>query len=205
MSELEIGRLLRANITRCVLGCKVSQLDAPAFGGMVRIPIGIADAAYGLIYDIHIDDDGLVRQLVTAEHISEEVIEDNRKNRNVPVEISALFIGWSHEDRISHLLPPRPPLTLDRIYPCTAAEICSFTNSGRFGYFRHILTDDTLPVGELLAAHLQQADAAQRAAGNPGWLDAAVREVVTLLRDEYELLMQVLSAVGEVYAAGGAA
>jgi len=79
MSELEIGRLLRANITRCVLGCKVSQLDAPAFGGMVRIPIGIANAAYGLIYDIHIDDDGLVRQLVTAEHISEEVIEDNRK------------------------------------------------------------------------------------------------------------------------------
>jgi len=52
---------------------------------------------------------------------------------------------------------------------------------------------------------LQQADAAQRAAGNPGWLDAAVREVVTLLRDEYELLMQVLSAVGEVYVAGGAA
>ena len=42
---------------------------------------------FGLIYDIHIDDDGLVRQLVTAEDDPDEVIADNRLNRNVPVEI----------------------------------------------------------------------------------------------------------------------
>lgn len=205
MSELEIGRLLRANITRCVLGCRVSHLDAPLFGGMVRIPLGIEEAAIGLIYDIHIDDDGLVRQLVTAEHISDEVIEDNRRNRNVPVEISALFIGRVHAGNMSHLLPQRPPLTLDKIYPCTAEEVCAFTGGGRLGYLRHILNDPTLPVGELLTAHLQQAGEAQRAAGNPAWLDDAVREVVILLRDDYERLMQVLSALGEVYQAGGAA
>ena len=49
---------------------------------------------YGLIHDIHIDDDGLVRQLVTAEGVEEAVIADNRMNRNVPLEMSVLSVGY---------------------------------------------------------------------------------------------------------------
>ncbi|HLF90293.1 MAG TPA: hypothetical protein VI451_15200, partial [Anaerolineales bacterium] len=60
--ELEIGRLLRAGTSGFVVGCRVSQLDAPSFGGLVRVPLGRGYQIYGLIYDIHIDDDGLVRQ-----------------------------------------------------------------------------------------------------------------------------------------------
>jgi hypothetical protein len=48
---------------------------------------------YGLIYDIHIDDDGLVRQLVTADNVSEEVLRDNRERRIVPVEMSVMAVG----------------------------------------------------------------------------------------------------------------
>ena len=62
----EIGRLLRASTTGCVVGCKVSQIDLPTFGGLVLIPLDANTQVYGLIYDIHIDDDGLVRQLITA-------------------------------------------------------------------------------------------------------------------------------------------
>ena len=40
---------------------------------------------FGLIHDIHIDDDGLVRQLVTADNVSEEVMRANRERRIVPV------------------------------------------------------------------------------------------------------------------------
>ena len=81
---LEIGKLLRASITGCVVGCAVTQLEAPQFGGMVRIPLEAGYQVFGLIYDIHIDDDGLVRQLVTArEPVSREVIEDNRLNRHL--------------------------------------------------------------------------------------------------------------------------
>ncbi len=198
MSTIELGRLLRSGTTGCVVGCRVSQLDAPAFGGLVRIPLGDGSENFALIYDIHIDDDGFVRQLVTADGISEEVIQDNRINRSVPVEISALFVGCRQAGRISHLLPPRPPLTLDAIYACTPAELVEFTAAGRFGYFRHVLRSLDLPVGELLAAHLQQAARAQVAAGNPGWLSAATRELITLLRDDYPTLMSVLSAVAEI-------
>ncbi len=200
---LEIGKLLRASITGCVVGCAVSQLETPHFGGMVRIPLEKGYQVYGLIYDIHIDDDGLVRQLVTAgQPVSREIIDDNRLNRNVPVEISVLFSGYEQGERVFHLLPPRPPLTLDAIYPCSPAEIVRFTGAGRgrFGYFRHILRATDLPVGELLAAHLKQAGEANQALGNPDWTSQATQELIVLLRDDYPTLMSVLGAIGDIQA-----
>jgi hypothetical protein len=198
MSAIEIGRLLRAGTSGFVIGCRVSQANAPAFGALVRVPLGEVYQVYGLIHDIHIDDDGLVRQLVTAEGVSESVIADNRVNRNVPVEMSVLTVGYQQELRISHLLPPRPPLSLDVIYLCDQTEVCQFTAVGRFGYFRHILRAQDVPVGELLAAHLQQAQAAHNIAGNPAWLNKATQELIILLRDDYPTLMAVLGALSEV-------
>lgn len=195
MSTIEIGRLLRAGTTGCVIGCRVSQLNTPAFGGLVRIPLDSGYQVYGLIHDIHIDDDGLVRQLVTTENISEDVLLDNRMNRNVPVEISVIFCGFDQEGRISHLLPPRPPLSLDAIYTCSQQEMIRFTGAGQFGYFRHVLRAEDLPIGELLAAHLEQASRAHTAAGEPGWIRSATQELITLLRDDYPNLVGVLSAL----------
>lgn len=195
---LEIGKLLRSGITGCVVGCRANQLNVPAFGAMVRIPLEDGYQVYGLIYDIHIDDDGLVRQLVTAENVAPEVILDNRLNRNMPVEISVLFIGYTQKGHTSHLLPPRPPLTLDAMFPCDAADMVQFTNWGRFGYFRHILRGQDFAVGELIAAHLLQARQANAAFGKQDWLDKAIQELITLLRDDYPTLMAVLSTVGEI-------
>jgi len=195
MKQIEIGRLLRASTAGFVVGCRVSQLDAPAFGALVRAPLGTDSQVYGLIYDIRIDDDGLVRQLVTAEGISENVIADNRVNRNVPVEMGVLAVGYAQGERIYHLLPPRPPLSLDVICLCNLAELRRFSGAGRFGYFRHVLRAVDLPVAELLAAHLQQAQAAHQAAGNPDWVSQATQELITLLRDDYPALMGVLGAL----------
>jgi hypothetical protein len=135
-----------------------------------------------------------VRQLVTAEHVSPEVMKDNRERRIVPVEMSVLSVGYQQGEKIYHLLPPRPPLSLDVIYLCDDAELARFTSSGRFGYFRHILRAQDAPVGEVLAAHIQQAGAAQ----DQKWKDSATQELITLLRDDYPTLMSVLGALGEV-------
>ena len=204
MTQIEIGRLLRANTSSFVVGCRVSQLTAPAFGALARVPLNQDYQIYGLIHDIHIDDDGLVRQLVTAEGVEENIIADNRENRNVPVEISVLAVGYKQNGRIYHLLPPRPPLSLDLIYLCEPDELRLFTaapasGTPRFGYFRHVLRAADLPVGELLAAHLQQAHEAHCAGGNTGWANAATQELITLLRDDYPALMAVLGALGDVF------
>jgi hypothetical protein len=200
MTAIEIGRLLRAGTTGFVVGCRVSQLDVPAFGGLVRAPLGEDYQVYGLIHDIHINDDGIVRQLVTADQVDESIIADNRVNRNVPVEISVLTVGYIQNGQIKHLLPPRPPLSLDVIYQCNPEEFRAFTNSGRFGYFRHILRSKDFPVAELLAAHIEQANAAHVTDGNAEWAQSAMRELITLLRDDYHTLMAVLGALGDAVA-----
>ncbi|HAF48995.1 MAG TPA: hypothetical protein DCL08_07130 [Anaerolineaceae bacterium] len=198
MSEIEIGRLLRSGTTGFVVGCKVNQLNAPSFGAMVRVPLEAQYQVYGVIYDIHIEDDGLVRQLITAQDVPEEVLKDNRENRNVPVEIGVLALGYEQGGRIFHLLPPRPPLSLDAIFLCSSGEVAHFTGEGRFGYFRHILRDRDKPIEELLAAHLYQARAAQVDAGNEAWYQMAVGELITLMRDDYQGLIKTLSAVSEI-------
>jgi len=198
-NPIEIGRLLRAGTTGFVLGCRVNQLESPAFGTLVKAPVSPDYQIYGLIYDIHIDDDGLVRQLVTAERVDENIINDNRLNRNVPLEISVISVGYRQGGRVRHLIPPRPPLSLDAIHLCTPPEICAFSSAGRFGYFRHILRATDLPVGELLAAHLEQTQAIQQANGDPNWLSQATQELITLLRDDYPTLMSVLGALSDIH------
>ena len=197
MTQIEIGRLLRAGTTGFIAGCRVSQLTVPAFGALVRAPLGDGYQVYGLIHDIHIDDDGLVRQLVTADNVSDEVMKDNRERRIVPVEMSVLAVGYEQDGAIFHLLPPRPPLSLDVIYLCDENDVARFTSAGRFGYFRHILRATDVPIGEVLAAHLQQAEKAH-GKDSVVWKENAVKELITLLRDDYPTLMSVLGALGEV-------
>jgi hypothetical protein len=195
MNAIQIGHLLHSSTAQFVAGCSVSQLEAPAFGALVRAPLDQDYGVYGLIHDIHIDDDGLVRQLVTAGNVSPEVMHDNRERRIVPVEMSVLAVGYELEGKISHLLPPRPPLSLDVIYLCSGAELAKFTSAGRFGYFRHILQAKDIPIGELLAAHIFEV---KNKTDNARWVEQATQELITLLRDDYPTLMSVLGALGEV-------
>jgi hypothetical protein len=195
MQSIQIGYLLHSSTSRFVAGCSVPQLEAPAFGTLVKAPLGQDYGVYGLIYDIHIDDDGLVRQLVTAGNISPEVMQDNRERRIVPVEMSILAVGYEQAGNILHLLPPRPPLSLDVIYLCPASELTRFTSAGHFGYFRHILQARDIPIGELLAAHILEV---KKQTGSTQWVEQATQELITLLRDDYPTLMSVLGALGEV-------
>jgi hypothetical protein len=195
--SIQIGHLLRAGTTGFVTGCSVSQIETPAFGALVRAPLDKDYSVYGLITGIHIDDDGLVRQLVTAGNVSPEVMHDNRERRIVPVEMTVLTVGYELDGKVSHLLPPRPPLSLDVIYLCSVSELTKFTSAGHFGYFRHILQATEIPVGEVLAAHILEV---KNKTKNVGWVEQATQELITLLRDDYPALMDVLGALGEISA-----
>jgi hypothetical protein len=194
MKPIQIGYLLRSSTTGFVVGCPVSQLETPALGSLVNAPLEREYSVYGLITDIHIEDDGLVRQLVTAGDITPEVMHDNRERRIVPVEMSVLAVGYEQAGKIHHLLPPRPPLSLDVIHLCSDAELAKFTAAGHFGYFRHILQAVDIPIGEVLAAHILQV---KQQTGNDAWVENASRELITLLRDDYPTLMSVLGALGD--------
>jgi len=198
MNEIYIGRLLRANTRTCVVGCQINQLPPP-FGSLIGIPLDEELKAYALITDVHIDDDGLVRQLSVADNVAEEVIADNRINRNIPIELSAIFVGYTKEGNISHLLPPRPPLSLDKIFLCDGEETCRFTSDGQLGYLRHILGAENISIPDLLAVHLVQAGKAHQKIDGGSWLQSALQEVITLLRDDYKTLSAVLIAIADAF------
>ncbi|MFN2215629.1 MAG: hypothetical protein ACK2TS_01675 [Anaerolineales bacterium] len=197
MDSLKVGYMLRSGTMGFVAGCPVSQSGIPPLGSLLCVPLLEDINIFGIIYDINVADDGLIRQLVTVDNISTEVIRDNRERRIIPMEMSVVTVGWEKDDIISHLLPPRPPLSLSVINQCTQEDLIRFTSFGNFGYFRHILRNKDLPVGEILAAHLQQAGSAHKSHGDPGWYEKATRELIVLLRDDYATLMEVLSTLGD--------
>mgnify|MGYP001766900597 CR=1 FL=1 len=195
--SIPIGKLLRADNSQFVAGCRVRELETPAFGSLVRASLEDQTDVYGLITNISINDDGLVRQLVSGVSIPGEYTADNRYNRNLPVEIHVLTIGYGSDGQIHHQLPPRPPLSLDQLFLCDSEEVARFTSHG-YAYLRHILRLVDLPVEELLVAHLSQARRVQDSLGNPEWYEAACQRLIVLLRDDYLRLTQVLDALSEL-------
>ena len=196
MNSIPIGRLLRGTVKGFVIGCTVDEVLTPHFGGMVKVPLDEKIETVGMIYDIQVADDGLVRQLAGAPEVAPSTIQDAQVNRNVPLEISVLSLGHFEDGQISHRLPPRPPLSLDVISLCTAEDIQRFTAQG-VGYFRHLLRDRELPLADLLAVHLPEAGQVHSGEESRLWLEGALRELTALLRDDYDRLMRVMNAVQE--------
>jgi len=195
--QLPIGRVLRANTAGLVIGCQVQQLSEPSFGCLVKAqPVDDRETVFGLISNMDVADDPLVRRLILAESPREEVISDQRQNRLLPIEMSVLTVGYCINDRFFHGLSPRPPLNLDPVYLCSdAAELIRFTD--RFGYLRLILraADMGVPVDQLLVAHVR--DVFRLRGHDVDWATGVISEVIELLRSDYDTLVPVLEALGE--------
>jgi hypothetical protein len=197
--SIRVGRLLRSGIQGFDAGFSSFQNPIPEFGALVRAEIENGLEVYGIIHNINVEDDGLVRQMVTTQDIDPRGVADSRTNRNVPMEIGVLFVGYQRDGQIKHLLPPLIPQSMTTIFLCSEEEICTFTNAGRFGYLRHILRNKDLPISEIIAAHFEQASQAQKVAGNDGWEREAVDKLISSLRDDYPTLMMVMDALSDVF------
>lgn len=194
--EGPIGHVLRAGTPGFSAGARVNQIGAPAFGMVVRAQPRTDDreAVYGLLYDIHIDDDPLVRQLVLADAVSEETIRDQRYHRIVPLEISVLAIGYRHASgEVRYTLPPRPPLSLDPIYLCGPEETREVTS--RFSYFRLVLNAAHVPGEQLLASTLLIAAETLPEDERYPFLVQAGREAASLLGGELTRLDYLLKLI----------
>jgi hypothetical protein len=182
---LKVGRIIRASSTRFAVGCQVLRPQVPAFGSLVKVPAMGVDQIYGLIHDVRMEDDPFVRQMAVIDDAPVEARQDQRFNRQVPIDVSVLVVGYRQAGEIHHHLPPQPPLSLDEIHTCTAGELADFTE--RFDYFRLVLDNGDLPADELLAANLRYAAAARDDDGK-AFLVGAGRELARLLAmDLYRL------------------
>lgn len=195
MFNQEIGRVLRASTTGFAIGCRVAQLSLPAFGGLVRAqPLESKESIYGLIYDMLIDDDPLVRRLVLSESPRPSTIQDQRQNRILPVEMSVIAIGYSRDGRVYHSLPPRPPLNLDPVTLLDAPDDVKFFTD-KLSYLRLILraVGSSVPVDQLLVAHIYNVYTVR--GNDTAWVLAAIDELIELLRSNYDVLIPTLEAL----------
>lgn len=192
----EIGRILRASTQGFAFGSRAAQLDIPYFGALVKAQVNPDECIYGLLYNFNVDDDPLVRRLVLADNLPPSTIEDQRRNRLLPVEMSVLSIGQRSHDKVTQGLPPRPPLNLDPVYLVDDLdEVKAF--SDKLSYLRLVLksAEAGVPVDQLLVAHIRSI---YELRGNDNaWAMAMIQEVIELLRSNYETLIPTLEALSE--------
>lgn len=192
-TAVTIGRLLRSATTGYVFGCSVPEPDVPRFGDFVKAPAQRGRAnVIGLIYNIVVEDDAFVRQMVAAPDLDEAYILDQRLNRQVPIEVSVLSIGYDN-GAIACGLPPQPPVTLDSIRPCTQREVIECT--GSFEYLRLVLNAPDAPADELIAVSLRNAAAMRPPEDRPFFLRSAGRELARLLSRDLPRLENLLRRI----------
>ena len=192
-----IGRLMRSATTGFVFGCNLPEPDVPRFGDFVRVPAqhGRIDVI-GLVYNIVVQDDAFVRPLVAAGDLPEEYILDQRRNRQVPVEVSVLAVGYRLNepdgDQSGYVqgLPPQPPVTLDAIAACTRDEVAAFTE--RLDFLRLVLEAPDAPGEELAVVAIQRGARARLINDRALFLREAGRQIARLLPRDLPRLERIL-------------
>ena len=194
MNEMTIGRLLRSSTTGYVFGCSVPEPAVPLFGMFVKAPAQRGQSeVIGLIYNIAIEDDAFVRQMVATPDLPEAYIQDQRLNRQVPIEVSVLSVGYRQGEAYVQSLPPQPPITLYRISSCSDHEVCEFTK--RLDYMQLILNAPDAPADELIASALLRAADCRPPEDRSRFLRQAGRELARLLNRDLARLENLLRRI----------
>lgn len=151
-----IGRVTRCSTRGFVGALRLPEPEVPVFGTFCMAEAQQGQSrVVGLIYDISIADDELARQLAAVEDPPPEQLADSQYSRQVPVEFSALAVGFADDQHFHHGLPPQPPLTLAPIRMMTPQEVSDFT--GDLGFIHIVLSASEIPADDLLIAALRHA------------------------------------------------
>jgi hypothetical protein len=152
---ISIGNVLRSSIHGFVVASRIPEPEVPTFGTFVGAPIQQGQAELiGLVYDIELQDDPFLRNLavslVPGDPKFDEIIEDQRQNRAIPVEISVASVAYRYRQSPGYHygLPPQPPMVLHRITVCSKDEVREITQSPEF--LRVLLDSREIPVDELI-------------------------------------------------------
>ena len=185
--------ILRAGAAGFTAGCRSLLQDVPRLGDLVEARSNFS--LFGLIYDVTIQDDPVVRQLVLADVLEPELILDQRENRLVPIELHVLSVGYRLSDNgeIVQGLPPQPPASLDALRVCDEAELRAFT--GSLAYLQRVLNTSQVQADELLAVHLARAAAARAPEARYQFLLGAGRELARLLSSDLVRLECLLKRI----------
>jgi hypothetical protein len=178
-----IGRVTRCSTRGFVGALRAPQPEIPIFGAFCKAEAQRgASEVIGLIYDIRVEDDELTRQVAATEHPLQEELADQQYVRQIPIEYSALAIGFKSNDSYVYTLPPQPPFSLAPIHVLEREEVATFTN--QLNFIPLVLSAEHLPKDELLAAALRMAAQARPEAERKRFLLEAGRFCARVLAQD---------------------
>lgn len=189
-----IGRVTRCSTRGFVGAVRLPESELPVFGGycLAEAQTG-ASQVVGLIYDISVEDDEFARQIATSESAAPEQIADARHNRLVPVEFSALAVGYRRQGSFHYSLPPQPPLTLAPVHRMPSEHVRAFTSS--WDYLPLVLSARQVPVDELLVAALAEAARQRQDADRRRFLIEGGRACARLIGDDMVRVSNLLNSL----------
>jgi hypothetical protein len=173
IESYQVGKVISASNAQFAVGCRLMRSQVPTFGALVKTETENDITIAGLIRDVQLLDDPLVRQVAVMIEERPELIADQYQ-RLLPIEVQVKVAGYYCEGRWCHWLPPQPPMSLAQIVTCTDEELCAF--SQQLDYFRLILVSRD-PLSDELLRH---AAAARGSAGGEFLVEAG-RELARLL------------------------
>jgi len=114
-------------------------------------------------------------------------------NRTLRTEFGASLVGFVTDGRVQQHLPSQPPPLHFSVQTATAEEVQRFTD--RLDYLRFLLTLYGSQVSPLQVLAASVREVYQQRGHDRVWLDAAAREIATLLKSDHEALLTVLYAI----------
>lgn len=185
--------VLRASLIGFTAGCRLLLRDVPHFGDLVKVQLHPDFDLFGLIYEVNVRDDPVVRQLVLADVLEPELVLDQRENRLAPIELNVLAVGYALEGRISKGLAPQPAINLDALIICSETDLREFTQN--LLHLSVILNSPQIPADELVVSHLRQAAAVRLPETRYRFLVEAGRELARLLASDLSRLEGILKRI----------
>jgi hypothetical protein len=189
-----IGRVTRCSIIGYVGAMRLPEPEVPTFGSycLAEAQQGQSQVV-GLIYDLSVGDDEFARQIAAADAATPEQIADHQQNRQIPVEFSALAIGYRQGEHYQSGLPPQPPLPLSPIMRMPAGELLAFTRN--LDFLPLIINAVQIPRDEVVAAALANAAQVRPEGERRAFLLQAGRQAANLLGHDLVRLERVLAAI----------
>ncbi len=186
-----IGRVIESSARTFLVGCRLTAEDIPAFGSFVQTARG-ETTIIGVIYDLVLQGDELTRMVALQDVPPQEIQQDMIENRNIPVQIGVLTLGYIRDRFTYYGIPHQPPALLEPVYTCPPAQIQRFTEQPDF---IRTLVEARETSDDVLAAVIRTAAAIRAGPRRQDFLIQIGRELVRLLADEPTRLGQVLRRI----------
>jgi hypothetical protein len=192
---MKIGEIIETATTGFV--AESEELNRPpALGSLVKVQVGGADYAYGVVSYGTTTSPEPGRRAVrrSTEEVFDEAIYDEHPQlrRILHTEFNAILVGWVQGGIIHQHLPPHPPPLHHSVYQCAPEEVKAFS---QWLYYLRLLLSSRAGVSaeQLVAAHVRETY--RQRGGDAEWLERTARELASLLKHDYERLMTILYAI----------